>query len=77
VRKLGTKLQIAGVTILSGAIIELISPGFFSSVVQQLRIRSLLGSFRKQEQQEFDAKVEELVATTTPSPNQQMIPGGL
>lgn len=74
---LGTKLQAVGLVALSAVALEVFSPGLFSNVVQKFRIDSLIRGIRKEEQQESDLRVEELVATVTPAPNQKMIPGGL
>jgi len=77
-RILGTRLQVIGIAVASVIAITTFRPGLLSSIAQQLRINSLLGQFRKQEEQEFKMKVEDVTAAQTPSPtNEALSAGGL
>ena len=79
-RRLALAAEAADTTLaLASAIaLETFVPGFFSNAARQFRIRSLIGEFREQEQQEFTMKVEDVVAAQAPSPtNEALPPGGL
>lgn len=69
------KIQILALGFGVALAIENFVPGFFSGAVRRFQINSLLGQFRKQEQQESVMKVEDVSASQT-SPNFSP-PGGL
>jgi len=72
---MGTGKTVVKLGLLALAGVILVNSGLLSSITQQLRIRELIGQFRKQEEQEFMMKVEDAAAASAPVPD--IVPGGL
>jgi len=73
---LGTGKTVVKLGLLALGGVILVNSGLLSSITQQLRIRELIGQFRKQEQDEFVMKVEDAAAASTPALNNEALPAG-